>query len=62
MFQWCAFQQTTADPLLVSINPFRNLGNTSEKWLNRYRDTPDADKLEPHVFKVARTALERLAG
>ncbi|PHJ19041.1 myosin e [Cystoisospora suis] len=53
---------TTADPLLVAINPFRSLGNTSEKWLTRYHDAPDGDKLEPHVFKVARAALERLSG
>ncbi|CBZ51826.1 hypothetical protein NCLIV_016180 [Neospora caninum Liverpool] len=52
---------TTADPLLVAVNPFKDLKNTTPEWLRLYSDAPDVDKLAPHVFRVARTALERLS-
>ncbi|KFG62498.1 myosin A [Toxoplasma gondii RUB] len=51
---------TTADPLVVAINPFRDLGNTTLDWIVRYRDTFDLSKLAPHVFYTARRALDNL--
>lgn len=50
----------TADPLLVAVNPFKNLGNATDEWIIRYRDAPDVGKLGPHCFTTARTALENL--
>ncbi|EPT30778.1 myosin E [Toxoplasma gondii TgCatPRC2] len=52
---------TTADPLLIAINPFKDLNNTTPEWLQLYRDAPDAEILAPHVFRLARTVLERLS-
>lgn len=51
---------TTADPLLVAINPFRNLGNTTDEVIEHYRDADSPSKLPPHVFSIARSALENL--
>eukprot|EP00921_Rhytidocystis_pertsovi_P005442 GHVQ01009377.1.p1 GENE.GHVQ01009377.1~~GHVQ01009377.1.p1 ORF type:complete len:867 (+),score=136.57 GHVQ01009377.1:255-2855(+) len=51
---------TTADPLLLAINPFMDLGNTTTEWILKYRDSPDHTKLPPHVFSIARTALDNL--
>lgn len=51
---------TTADPLVVAINPFRDLGNTTVDWIIKYRDTADLTKLPPHVFYTARRALDNL--
>ncbi|EZG47683.1 putative myosin [Gregarina niphandrodes] len=53
---------TTADPLLLAINPFKDLGNATDEVIKKYRDTGDAAKLPPHVFSVAREALENLHG
>eukprot|EP00918_Siedleckia_nematoides_P093412 GHVU01205023.1.p1 GENE.GHVU01205023.1~~GHVU01205023.1.p1 ORF type:complete len:705 (-),score=155.74 GHVU01205023.1:920-3034(-) len=54
--------QTTAEPLLVALNPFKDLGNTTEAIARKYQEAKDPSKLEPHVFLVARTALENLHG
>ncbi|OXB71841.1 UNVERIFIED_CONTAM: hypothetical protein H355_013664, partial [Colinus virginianus] len=51
---------TTADPLVVAVNPFKDLGNTTLDWIIRYRDTFDLQKLAPHVFYTARRALDDL--
>lgn len=51
---------TTADPLVVAINPYKDLGNTTTSWIEKYRDTGDYSKLPPHVFCTARTALDNL--
>ncbi|PFH35758.1 myosin A [Besnoitia besnoiti] len=51
---------TTADPLVVAINPFRDLGNTTLEWITQYRDAADVTKLAPHVFYTARRALDNL--
>eukprot|EP00922_Rhytidocystis_sp_ex-Travisia-forbesii_P048908 GHVS01072820.1.p1 GENE.GHVS01072820.1~~GHVS01072820.1.p1 ORF type:complete len:827 (-),score=100.82 GHVS01072820.1:234-2714(-) len=51
---------TTADPLVVAINPFRDLGNTTPEWIIRYRDASDVTKLPPHVFYTSRRALDEL--
>ncbi|KAF8822282.1 myosin D [Cardiosporidium cionae] len=51
---------TTADPLVVTINPFKDLGNTTVEWISRYRDAIDHTKLPPHVFYTSRTALDNL--
>ncbi|XP_058515799.1 LOW QUALITY PROTEIN: myosin-A-like, partial [Ochotona princeps] len=52
---------TTADPLLIATNPFRDLQNTGPQWIQKYHasTSPEPPK-EPHVFQIARTALERL--
>ncbi|CDJ36608.1 myosin A, putative [Eimeria mitis] len=53
---------TCADPLVVAINPFKDLGNTTKEWICKYRDTDDYTKLPPHVFYTARVALDNLHG
>ncbi|ETW34627.1 myosin-A [Plasmodium falciparum UGT5.1] len=53
---------TTAVPLIVAINPYKDLGNTTNEWIRRYRDTADHTKLPPHVFTCAREALSNLHG
>ena len=51
---------TTADPLLVAINPFQDLGNATKEWMDYYRNAPSLAQTEPHVFRVARAALSNL--
>lgn len=51
---------TMTDPLLVAINPYKDLRNTSGEWIERYRRNPNPERLLPHVFQVARKALENL--
>lgn len=51
---------TEAKPLLVTINPFKDLKNATDQVIDVYRGAPDVDQLPPHVFTVARTALENL--
>eukprot|EP00922_Rhytidocystis_sp_ex-Travisia-forbesii_P048916 GHVS01072828.1.p1 GENE.GHVS01072828.1~~GHVS01072828.1.p1 ORF type:complete len:827 (-),score=102.51 GHVS01072828.1:226-2706(-) len=51
---------TTADPLVVAINPFKDLGNTTPQWIANYRDATDVSKLPPHVFYTSRRALDEL--
>nr|AZL94460.1 myosin 2 [Nephromyces sp. MMRI]AZL94461.1 myosin 2 [Nephromyces sp. MMRI] len=51
---------TTADPLVVTINPFKDLGNATPEWIARYRDALDITKLQPHVFYTSRNALDNL--
>eukprot|EP01071_Lankesteria_metandrocarpae_P005010 Lankesteria_metandrocarpae@DN3807_c0_g1_i1.p1 len=51
---------STADPLLVILNPFKNLGNATDQVIIQYRDAPDVQKLAPHIFTVARDAVESL--
>lgn len=53
---------TTAVPLIVAINPYKDLGNTTPEWIRKYRDASDASKLPPHVFSCAREALTNLHG
>lgn len=53
---------TCADPLVVAINPFKDLGNTTKEWIVKYRDAADHTKLPPHVFYTARVALDNLHG
>lgn len=54
------FIYCTADPLLLAVNPFKNLGNATEEVIRQYRDIVDHTKLPPHVFATAREALENL--
>jgi myosin heavy subunit len=42
------------------VNPFRDLGNTSDKIIEQYKNAPDIFSLQPHVFRIARTAVENL--
>lgn len=53
---------TTAVPLIVAINPYKDLKNTTPEWIRKYRDTKDVTKLPPHVFTCAREALANLHG
>ncbi|PFH33165.1 myosin C [Besnoitia besnoiti] len=53
---------TTAQPLLVAINPFKDLGNTTDEWIRSYREASKPETLPPHVFQTARSALEDLEG
>lgn len=53
---------TTAVPLIVAINPYKDLGNTTAEWIRKYRDASDVSKLPPHVFSCAREALSNLHG
>lgn len=52
--------QTTADPLLVAINPYKDLGNTTDAVIKQYHDIEDVSKMPPHVFTTARVALDNL--
>eukprot|EP00921_Rhytidocystis_pertsovi_P010940 GHVQ01017620.1.p2 GENE.GHVQ01017620.1~~GHVQ01017620.1.p2 ORF type:complete len:1212 (-),score=252.59 GHVQ01017620.1:6043-9678(-) len=58
--QGCIY--TMVEPLLVAINPFKDLGNTTSEWIVKYRDEPDVSKLSSHVFATARVALDNLHG
>ncbi|GIX63977.1 myosin A [Babesia caballi] len=51
---------STADPLLVAINPFKNLGNATDEVIRSYKEAADSMKLAPHVFLTARHALENV--
>ncbi|XP_026193989.1 myosin-B/C [Cyclospora cayetanensis] len=51
---------TLAEPLLVAINPFEDLGNTTQKWIDYYRTAPNCLETEPHVFRTARQALSNM--
>lgn len=51
---------STADPLLVAVNPFKNLGNATDAVIQEYRNATDSLKLDPHVFRTARYALENM--
>lgn len=53
---------TCADPLVVAINPFKDLGITTKEWICKYRDAVDHTALPPHVFYTARIALDNLHG
>eukprot|EP01053_Blabericola_migrator_P011942 Blabericola_migrator_1__11941@NODE_72_length_15243_cov_214_481220_g65_i0_p2_GENE_NODE_72_length_15243_cov_214_481220_g65_i0NODE_72_length_15243_cov_214_481220_g65_i0_p2_ORF_typecomplete_len816_score207_18Myosin_head/PF00063_21/4_8e199TniB/PF05621_11/0_0023ABC_tran/PF00005_27/0_055AAA_22/PF13401_6/0_22AAA_22/PF13401_6/2e03AAA_30/PF13604_6/4_7e03AAA_30/PF13604_6/0_13AAA_16/PF13191_6/0_13TsaE/PF02367_17/0_12IQ/PF00612_27/3_8e02IQ/PF00612_27/1_8RsgA_GTPase/PF03193_16/0_3_NODE_72_length_15243_cov_214 len=50
----------TADPLLLAVNPFKDLGNATDAVIKQYRDAVDPNRLPPHVFSMARVALENL--
>nr|AAQ88311.1 myosin B [Gregarina polymorpha] len=51
---------TTADPLMVAINPFRDIGNCTDEWIRKYRDAASVQHLPPHSFSIAREAMENL--
>ncbi|KAL8426640.1 hypothetical protein Efla_005897 [Eimeria flavescens] len=51
---------TMADPLLVAINPFKDLGNATPKWMDYYRSASNALQTEPHVFRIAKCALANM--
>lgn len=51
---------TTAEPLVLAINPFKNLGNTTDEWVERYRSVQDLRQLDPHIFYTSRRALDNL--
>lgn len=51
---------TMTDPLLVSINPFKDLGNATPKWMEYYRTASNIALTEPHVFRIARMALSNM--
>eukprot|EP00917_Polyrhabdina_sp_WS-2016_P020973 GHVP01045222.1.p1 GENE.GHVP01045222.1~~GHVP01045222.1.p1 ORF type:complete len:809 (+),score=141.40 GHVP01045222.1:80-2428(+) len=51
---------STADPLLVVLNPFKDLKNTTDEVIKKYRDVADVETLSPHVFGIARRALENI--
>ena len=51
---------TFADPLLIVINPFMNLNNTTDEVILKYQTTADLNELAPHVFSIARIAVENL--
>ena len=53
-------RQTLADPLLVSVNPFYNLGNCSEDAIKLYGDAGNPGHLPPHVFSIARRAVDNM--
>lgn len=53
---------TSAEPLIVAVNPFKDLGNGTPEFIAKYRDASDADKLPPHIFQISRRAVENLHG
>ena len=49
---------TYARPLLMAVNPFRDLGNTGPEHVRRFRESVDAaDMTKPHIFGLAAQAL-----
>lgn len=44
----------------MAINPFKNLGNTTDEWVEKYRNVQDLRQLEPHIFYTSRRALDNL--
>lgn len=53
---------TSVEPLIVAINPFKDLQNGTPEFIARYRDSANADKLPPHIFQISRRAVENLHG
>ncbi|KAL8433239.1 hypothetical protein ACSSS7_004024 [Eimeria intestinalis] len=51
---------TLADPLLVSVNPFWDLGNCSQEVIQEYGNAVNPGDLPPHVFSIARRAAENM--
>lgn len=51
---------TTAEPLVVAVNPFKDLKNSGPDRIALYRDAPDVDKLPPHAFYTSRRAMSNL--
>ncbi|PHJ15648.1 myosin d, partial [Cystoisospora suis] len=51
---------TTAEPLVVAVNPFKDLKNAGPDQIALYRDAPDVDKLPPHAFYTSRRAMTNL--
>ncbi|BAM38975.1 myosin a [Theileria orientalis strain Shintoku] len=51
---------STADPLVVSINPFKDLGNAGQNVIDKYRGAKNLMDMPPHVYYTSRRALENL--
>ncbi|KAK2194494.1 bifunctional P-loop containing nucleoside triphosphate hydrolase/Myosin head [Babesia duncani] len=51
---------STAEPLLIAVNPFKDLGNATDAVIGEYVRAPDSLKVPPHVFATARKALENM--
>ncbi|KAL8274693.1 hypothetical protein Esti_001408 [Eimeria stiedai] len=51
---------TLADPLLVSVNPFWDLGNCSQEAIQQYGNAVNPGVLPPHVFSIARRAADNM--
>ncbi|KAL8452715.1 hypothetical protein Emed_001279 [Eimeria media] len=51
---------TLADPLLVSVNPFWDLGNCSQEVIQQYGNAVNPGVLPPHVFSIARRAADNM--
>ncbi|EAN33737.2 Myosin-A [Theileria parva strain Muguga] len=51
---------STADPLMVSINPFKDLGNSGQDVIDRYKSAKSLMDMPPHVYYTSRRALENL--
>ncbi|KAL8446849.1 hypothetical protein Emag_004610 [Eimeria magna] len=51
---------TLADPLLVSVNPFWDLGNCSQEVIEQYGNAVNPGVLPPHVFSIARRAADNM--
>uniref|UniRef100_A0A3B0MIE6 Myosin-A n=1 Tax=Theileria annulata TaxID=5874 RepID=A0A3B0MIE6_THEAN len=51
---------STADPLMVSINPFKDLGNSGQDVIERYKRAKNLLDMPPHVYYTSRRALENL--
>ena len=49
----------TADPLLVAINPFKNVGGTTQEDIGHIANLA-VEKCLPHTFTIAKTAAENL--
>nr|XP_027200343.1 myosin-A-like [Dermatophagoides pteronyssinus] len=51
-----------AEPLLLSVNPFKELNNTTQQIIDQYIAANDIGQLPPHVFTIARRAFDSLHG
>jgi len=53
------FIYTNIGPVLISVNPFRNLGNTGEEYIEAYRGK-HAQEVPPHVYQLAESAYRAM--
>eukprot|EP01133_Synstelium_polycarpum_P004330 gene4330-5057_t len=53
------FIYTNIGPVLISVNPFRNLGNTGDEYIDAYRGK-HAQEVPPHIYQLAESAYRAM--
>jgi len=52
---------TNIGPVLISVNPFRNLGNGGDAWINTYKNK-FRHELPPHIYALAEETYRAMKG